>query len=43
MITEVYLDVQKPLGGKHVNLVNLTNLFETLYPRLITDKFAEYI
>ena len=34
MITEVYVDVQTVVRGKLLNLVILTNLFETLYPQL---------
>ena len=34
MITEVYVDVQTVVRGKLLNLVILTNLFETLYRQL---------
>ena len=37
MITEIDLDIQNPdsCKGKPWNLISSTNLFETLYPRLI--------
>ena len=33
-IAEIHLDIQTSCKGKRLRLVSLTNLFETLYPRL---------